>query len=170
MRFTPASFTAEMSAVFTYSTWLIRLITVGTVPQTIRMSTGGQQTWDGQTWLALGAQVEGAVSWDQMRFSMPNQDGSVFSLAANGELRRASVELFVMYPDAADAIKFMRGFVSGVDGLMEDRATLTVDRYADENGIVPNLRIAPPGWTKLPPSELSFVWAGKKIVLNNTGF
>ena len=163
MRTIPAAMTPEMAEIYSRSTWLIRLITVGDTPQTITMSTREQVTWDTLTWTRQGAMVAGAVSQDSFAFSMPNETGQILTLASGGELKRAAVDIFVMYPDASDAVQFMQGVVSGVSGLMNDRAVLRVERYKDENSIVPTVLIASPGWTTLPPSNLSIEWDGNII-------
>jgi len=172
MRTYPAALTAEMQEVFSHSTWLVRMITRsvagnGYTPTTVRASTTEAVTWDSQTWSTIGLQVEGQVSEDQMTFSMPNESGQVLSFASTGELHRATVDVFVMYPNASEAVQWMQGYVSTVSGLFRDRATLRVERYVDANSVVPTTFIAPPGWTKLPPVDLVIEWAGKRIELDN---
>ena len=155
--------TPEMAKIYSRSTWLIRLITTGDTPQTITMSTREEVTWDALTWSAQGAMVQGNVTQDSFSFSMPNESGQILTLASGGDLKRASVDIFVMYPDASEAVQFMQGVVSSVSGLMKDRAILRVERYKDENAVVPSVQIAPPGWTMLPPATLTLEWKGQIV-------
>ena len=170
MRTLPVGFDTELQKVYTQCTWLIRMITSGDPPTTLNLaSSSGQINWDSQTWQAVGLKIEGQVSQDTFSFSMPNEAGQILSLAASGEpispLKRAVVDIYIMYPGASDAKQFMQGFVANVSGLMSNRATFVVDRYADENVVVPGLLIAPPLWNKLPPIDLTLEWGGKVIEL-----
>lgn len=170
MRTVPASFGPEMQEVYSKSTWLVRIITKaveanGYAPATLLLSSGGQVTYDTDTYIAGGLIVEGTVSQDEVRFSLPNEQGQILSMASTGELHRATVDIHVMYPDTTDAVQFMQGYISNVSGLFRDRAQLSANRYADANSVVPTMLIAPPNWTKLPPIDLVIEWAGQRITL-----
>lgn len=167
MRTVPAAMTPEMQKVLTQSTWLIRLITRSVPAQTIYMSSEGQVDWGGVTWYAQGVKMIYPVTFDDVSFSMPNADSEILTMVASGELKRAPAALFVMYPGASEAVQFMAGFVRSVSGLMTNRATLQVSRYANANRMVPNVFIAPPNWNKLPPRDLTLEWAGKTVTLTN---
>lgn len=159
----PAGMNSDLQEIYTQSTWLIKVEPRG--QSAIRASTEGQVTWNSETWLPLGFKTVGDISSMRMAFSMPNETGAVLSMVANKELRRAPVEVYVMYPGSSTAVEFLRGYVTSVTGLVTNRATLSVERYSDENMDVPGVFIAPPLFTKLPPTDLSFDWAGKRIVL-----
>lgn len=172
MRTVPEQLTPELQKVLTKSTFLIWFQTVsasGHNPTDYRLSTGGEVAWGGYTWLATGARMRHPIELDRVSFSMTNQTGAMLSLASIGALRRAPVKIWAMYPDtsvSADAaVLFMRGVVSRVSNLFEDRAILTVERYADENQVVPTTIIAPPTWMKLPPRNLELQWGSRKIAL-----
>lgn len=149
------------------STWLIHLQTIAGVnpSQDIYASTGGSVNWNSINWLALGFEIDGPANTEAMRFSAPNEQGQIYTMAAGGELKYAPVDLYIMYPGGSDAEHFMRGYVSACTGLQRNRATLTVTRFGTENDIVPSVQIAAPLWSKLPPSGLEFEWSGKLIKL-----
>jgi hypothetical protein len=167
-RTVPSSVTPELAKVYTEATWLIKWSTVSATPTTYYLSTRGEETWDGQTWGALGASVVGVVTQDRFSFSMPNTAGAILGDAADKKLKRAPVTIYVMYPAATgtdDAVLFMHGTVASVKGLATDRATFHVERYGGAHQIVPTVLIAPPDFSKLPPVDLRFRWGGRDIVL-----
>ena len=167
MRTIPANLTPELQAALTQSTYLIWLQTTDANPQDWYMSSAGEVVWDGQTWSGYGLRVRHPISTNAMSFSMPNQTGAVLADASLGKFRRAPVKVWVLYPGAAEdgAILFMRGVVSRVSNLFDDRAIFNIERYADENRFVPTTFIAAPGWTKLPPRNLELQWGNRKVAL-----
>lgn len=167
MRTIPAAMTPEMQKVYTQSTFLIWFQTVEATPVDFYMSTGGQVLWDSKTWLASGAMMNFPLSQDRVTFTMPNQAGAVLSLAADRKLQRALAKVYVMYPGgtSAEAVLFLNGVISRAANLFSDRASLSIDRFAGDHMVVPNTFIVPPGWNKLPPSNLEIKWNRSKIVL-----
>lgn len=165
----PAALSTELAKTVTTPLYLIQ---IGFTP-VVRYSTRGDVSYNGQSWLDIGASVD-RITADSVRgrvatITLSNHDDAVSALILAQGIREKTCQIWQAYsatsPIPTDQIiQVFNGYLVEVPQV-NTIVTLVANALPESVTLTPRFRITPPTANHLPPPGTKIAWNGETFVL-----